>query len=76
MAGIRDLVRRNPFITFVVLSYLLSWWPALTPAMSENEGTSEGSSRVLMSSDAERTSAGRMAMSWTRPPAQIADANV
>ena len=36
MAGIRDLGRRNPFITFVVLSYLLSWWPALTPAMRQS----------------------------------------
>jgi len=36
MAGIRDLVRRYPFITFVLLSYLLSWWPAITPAMRQS----------------------------------------
>jgi len=35
MSGLRDLIRRYPFITFVLLSYLLSWLPARIPAMQE-----------------------------------------
>jgi hypothetical protein len=32
MDALRSFVRRNSFVIFVLLAYLLSWWPALTPS--------------------------------------------
>jgi membrane protease YdiL (CAAX protease family) len=35
---ITSLVKRHPFVTFALLSYLLSWWPALVPSFEESFG--------------------------------------
>jgi membrane protease YdiL (CAAX protease family) len=35
MSGIREFVQRHSFLTFVILAYLLSWWPAITPFMQQ-----------------------------------------
>jgi membrane protease YdiL (CAAX protease family) len=34
MSGIRNFVRRYPFPAFLVLTYALSWWPALIPPLA------------------------------------------
>jgi len=38
MSAIQKVVRHYPFITFVILSYLLSWWPMLIPGFEESVG--------------------------------------
>jgi membrane protease YdiL (CAAX protease family) len=38
VSPITSFVKRYPFVAFALLSYLLSWWPALVPGFEESVG--------------------------------------